>query len=89
MTCLTEVEQVPNYSSSHKTSFRDLNCMKTKCTEMESPPFTLKNESARQRWELFHRAIAFAKQTNEAALAEAEINSHESHSSAPKLTVVR
>ena len=27
----------------------------------------LKNESARQRWQLFHRAIAHAKQTNNAA----------------------
>ncbi|MGH8194327.1 MAG: hypothetical protein ACREQ8_08020 [Woeseiaceae bacterium] len=31
----------------------------------------LKSESARQRWELFHRAIAHAKQSN-AAMQEAE-----------------
>lgn len=29
-----------------------------------SPADTLKNESARQRWELFHRAIAHAKAAN-------------------------
>lgn len=30
----------------------------------------LKNESARQRWQLFHRAIAHAKQSNFQALEE-------------------
>ena len=33
---------------------------------------TLKNESARQRWELFHRAIAHAKQCNRKAMQEAD-----------------
>ena len=28
----------------------------------------LKNEATRQRWELFHRAITHAKQSNESAL---------------------
>jgi hypothetical protein len=32
----------------------------------------LKNESARQRWELFHRAIAHAKQSNTNAMQEAD-----------------
>jgi hypothetical protein len=32
----------------------------------------LKNESARQRWQLFHRAIAHAKQSNYQALEEIE-----------------
>jgi hypothetical protein len=32
----------------------------------------LKSESARQRWELFHRAIAHAKRSNTAAMQEAE-----------------
>ncbi|HEX7062419.1 MAG TPA: hypothetical protein VF200_10640 [Woeseiaceae bacterium] len=31
---------------------------------------SLKNESARQRWELFHRAIASAKQSNTRAMQE-------------------
>lgn len=30
----------------------------------------LKNESARQRWDLFHRAIAHAKQSNEVAMRD-------------------
>jgi len=31
----------------------------------------LKNESARQRWQLFHRAIAHAKQSNNETLEKA------------------
>lgn len=38
----------------------------------DEPRFeALKNESARQRWQLFHRAIAHAKQSNYQALDEA------------------
>lgn len=44
--------------------------MTNKCKEAESPAITLKDESARQRWELFHRAIAHAKQTNIAELED-------------------
>ena len=32
----------------------------------------LKSESARQRWELFHRAIATAKRSNTSAMQEAD-----------------
>lgn len=78
-----------NYSCPHKTSIRDLSSMKTKYTEPESPAFTFKNEFARQRWELFHRAIAHAKQTNEAALIDAEADTLEVAQVAPRLTVVR
>jgi hypothetical protein len=63
--------------------------MKTKYTETESPAFTFKNEFARQRWELFHRAIAHAKQTNEAALIEADVDTLDAPPVAPRLTVVR
>lgn len=38
----------------------------------EQPFDTLKNESSRQRWELFHRAIAHAKQANTSAMQEAD-----------------
>lgn len=31
---------------------------------------SLKNESARQRWDLFHRAIASAKQSNTEAMQQ-------------------
>ena len=33
---------------------------------------TLKNEGTRQRWDLFHRAIALAKQSNAEAMEEAD-----------------
>ncbi len=49
----------------------------------------LKNESTRQRWELFHRAIAHAKQSNNAALENADGDSNDSKSSGPFLSIVR
>jgi hypothetical protein len=39
----------------------------------DEPRFeALKNESARQRWQLFHRAIAHAKQSNYQALEQVD-----------------
>lgn len=38
----------------------------------------LKNESARQRWQLFHRAIAHAKQSNCAALEDGQAQGEKS-----------
>jgi len=59
-------------------------------SDNDSPASTLKSESARQRWEMFHRAIAHAKQCNLDALQESEtpvvINSPQS---GPFLTVVK
>ena len=63
--------------------------MSRKNTEIESPTAGLKNESARQRWELFHRAIAHAKQSNYDALTEADGHSSDCESSGPLLTIVR
>jgi len=63
--------------------------MSNKCTEAESPVVSLKDESARQRWELFHRAIAHAKQSNDAALDDAESNSGDAESGGPLLSIVR
>ena len=63
--------------------------MSTKLKETLSATATLKNESSRQRWELFHRAIAHAKQSNDDALLEADTGSSESNSSRPLLSVVR
>ena len=53
------------------------------------PVDTLKNESARQRWELFHRAISYAKESNNAALHEADTASGDHESAGPLLTIVR
>lgn len=39
---------------------------------LETSLETLKNESTRQRWELFHRAIASAKQSNTKAMQQAD-----------------
>jgi hypothetical protein len=50
---------------------------------------SLKDESARQRWELFHRAIAHAKQSNDAALDDAEPNSGDAEKDGPLLSIVR
>jgi hypothetical protein len=63
--------------------------MSNKCTEAESPVVFLKDEFARQRWELFHRAIAHAKQTNDAALEDADGNKGEPQTGGPQLSVVR
>ena len=63
--------------------------MSRKNTEIEAPTTALKNESSRQRWEMFHRAIAYAKQTNDEALLEADGNSGECKGSGPLLSIVR
>lgn len=63
--------------------------MSNKYTESESRVVALKNESSRQRWELFHRAIAHAKETNDAALAADEQQGADVASPAPQLSIVR
>lgn len=55
----------------------------------------LKSDSARQRWEWFHRAIALAKQSNSDALREADEQPHGSatddpvHCADPQLSIAR
>ena len=49
----------------------------------------LKNESARQRWELFHRAIAHAKESNNSDLNDADIASADTECAGPLLTIVK
>ena len=63
--------------------------MLNKRKEAESPVGGLKDESARQRWELFHRAIAHAKQSNDDALDDRESGAGETQASGPKLSIVR
>ena len=64
--------------------------MSKKLSEFEFPAIALKNDSSRQRWELFHRAIAHAKESsNSALLDEDEPRGGETEGSAPLLTVVR
>lgn len=63
--------------------------MSRNTTETESPAATLKNESARQRWELFHRAIAHAKASNDAALDDTDASTSDSPAHGPLLSIVR
>ncbi len=63
--------------------------MSRKPNETESPADTLKNESARQRWELFHRAIAHAKASNDAALDDTDASTGDSKGHGPLLSIVR
>ena len=62
--------------------------MSNKCRQSEAPFDALKNESARQRWELFHRAIAHAKQTSSEAVPDAD-NGDDAGRATPLLTIVR
>ena len=55
----------------------------------EIPFDTLTNESARQRWELFHRAIAHAKESNNDSLLEADTRDGDVESVGPMLSIVR
>jgi hypothetical protein len=57
--------------------------------ENESPTATLRTDATRQRWDMFHRAIAHAKQSNTAALQEAEAPAGKPKRSGPVLSIVR
>lgn len=63
--------------------------MSKKPVETDAPVFCLKDETARQRWELFHRAIAHAKQSNHDALDEHESPAADTDTSGPLLSIVR
>jgi len=63
--------------------------MSTKQPKDESPVEALTSESARQRWEMFHRAIAHAKESNNALLDDGEGRNADPETSGPLLTIVR
>jgi hypothetical protein len=63
--------------------------MDTKFPTADSPVGALKNEAARQRWELFHRAIAHAKKSNIDAMEAAENAPKEHKVSGPLLSIAR
>jgi len=63
--------------------------MSNKQKTTDSVVDALTNVSARQRWELFHRAIAHAKESASDALLEADDISTDSEPAATRLTVVR
>lgn len=62
--------------------------MSNKYQESESPLDALKSESARQRWEMFHRAIAYAKEANNASLVEGDTHSGEPDGAGPLLSII-
>jgi DNA-binding transcriptional regulator YiaG len=86
--CLTVTPKRPDYSR-YKDVKYEHGCMSDNCPENESPLSALKSESARQRWDLFHRAIAHAKQSNSAALQESETTASKPSGSGQLLTIVR
>jgi len=63
--------------------------MSNNYSENDAPLTALKSESARQRWEMFHRAIAHAKESNSAALQEAETLDSKPKRTGPLLTIAR
>ena len=63
--------------------------MSNKLKKPDSPIDTLKNESARQRWDMFHRAIAHAKETTHAAMYESDSREGDPECSGPLLTIVK
>jgi hypothetical protein len=63
--------------------------MSNNYSENYSPATAFKNESSRQRWEMFHRAIAHAKQSNNDALQEAEQPPAECKRTGPLLSIAR
>lgn len=56
--------------------------------ETDAPVLMLKDDSARQRWEMFHRAIAHAKQSNLDAMDELDMASNDATRGNSLLSVV-
>jgi len=88
VTGLTAGQKARSYSRSNSNELANPS-MSNKLEQTDFPYDTLKNESSRQRWELFHRAIAHAKECNAAAMQEAESPSGDAEYSGPLLTIVR
>jgi len=63
--------------------------MTKKHSKDEAPIEAFTSESARQRWELFHRAIAHAKESNNALLDDGDARGADNESASPLLTIVR
>lgn len=63
--------------------------MSNKSVAKESPVAALKDDTARQRWEYFHRAIAHAKQSNFSALQDSDSDAGEAKAPRPNLSIAR
>jgi hypothetical protein len=86
--CLTVTPNRPDYSS-HQGQRTRHGSMSNNFSEDDSPLSALTSESARQRWKMFHRAIALAKQSNNAALQDAEPAASNPEPSGPLLSIAR
>jgi hypothetical protein len=51
--------------------------MADKSSQIDTSEDSFTSDAVRQRWQLFHRAIAFAKKSNTTALQESEISGDE------------
>jgi hypothetical protein len=87
--CLTATDFHAAYSSPYWTTRLEHGRMDTKFPAADSPVGALKNEAARQRWELFHRAIAHAKKNNVDAMEAADSATAETKRSSPLLSIAR
>jgi hypothetical protein len=63
--------------------------MSRNSNETDAPVLTLKNDSARQRWELFHRAIAHAKKSNLDAMDDGDVAANDRTGSRRLLSIIR
>jgi hypothetical protein len=63
--------------------------MSRNSNETDAPVLTLKNDSARQRWELFHRAIAHAKKSNLDAMDDGDVAANDRTGSRQLLSIIR
>jgi hypothetical protein len=70
--CLTAVRKRRRYSFTHHLQTSKLRGMSNQSLNNEPRLEALKNQATRQRWDLFHRAISYAKQSNADAMREAE-----------------
>jgi hypothetical protein len=89
VTCLTVVTFGAAYSSFYRTTRTEHGRFDTKLPPADSPVGALKNEAARQRWDLFHRAIAHAKKSNVDAREAAEAAPTENKTSSRLLSIAR
>ena len=63
--------------------------MSTNCPDNASPLVALKRRSAQQRWEVFHRAIAYAKQSNLISMKDSDTLSQEDIPTVPVMKIVK
>lgn len=90
--CLTEGCEFRAYSALTDWIFERIHFgqrMKRKTIDTDVPAYSFKNDAARQRWELFHRAIAHAKQSNLAAMDKCDGAADDPKRNVPLMSIVR